>query len=202
MCLKLRSFKDGFKKARRNAKDRNGKRYTQESFAESFGVSVDTVKNWEQGRTAPSIDTLIELCDFFECDIDYLFGTLDCKTHDVQFIQEYIGLSEKTIQQIYILNYTKEITDTLDEMLQKGLLDIAISIKEGRKNLSKFLDKKEETVRRSEYLQTNPDILENREELSRSAKEMGSYLASTKLNILNAQQRFYNIVQQMVPVED
>ena len=202
MCLKLRSFKDGFKKARRNAKDRNGKRYTQESFAESFGVSVDTVKNWEQGRTAPSIDTLIELCDFFECDIDYLFGTLDCKTHDVQFIQEYIEQKKKTIQQIYILNYTKEITDTLDEMLQKGLLDIAISIKEGRKNLSKFRDKKEETVRRSEYLQTNPDILENREELSRSAKEMGSYLASTKLNILNAQQRFYNIVQQMVPVED
>ena len=101
MGLILRSFKDGFKKARRNAKNKNGKRYTQESFAEAFGVSVDTVKNWEQGRTAPSIDTLIELCDFFECDMDYLFGTLDCKTHDVQFIHEYIGLSEEAIKRLH-----------------------------------------------------------------------------------------------------
>lgn len=103
MSVKLRSFKAGFKKARRNAKDKNGKRYTQESFAEAFGVSVDTIKNWEQGRFTPNIDTLIELCDFFECDIDYLFGTLKCKTHDKQFIQNETGLSEKAIDELHYL---------------------------------------------------------------------------------------------------
>lgn len=112
MGLILRSFKDGFKRARRNAKDRNGKRYTQESFAEAFGVSVDTVKNWEQGRTAPSIDILIELCDFFECDMDYLFGTLDCKTHDMQFIHNKTGLSEEAINE---LMYIKTLNDIVVE---------------------------------------------------------------------------------------
>ncbi len=96
----LRSFSNGFKNARTHALDANGKKYTQDSFAEEFGVSVDTVKNWEQGRVTPNVKTLIELCDFFECDMDYLFGTLNCKKHDIQFIQNETGLSETAINRL------------------------------------------------------------------------------------------------------
>lgn len=100
----LRSFSNGFKNARTHALDANGKKYTQDSFAEEFGVSVDTVKNWEQGRVTPNVKTLIELCDFFECDMDYLFGTLDCKKHDIQFIHNETGLSETAIKELELLS--------------------------------------------------------------------------------------------------
>lgn len=88
--LKAR-FKKGFKKARKASG------YTQTSFAEKFNVSIDTVRNWEQGRNVPEIETLEKLCDFFQCDMGYLFGEIDCKTHNIQFIQDYTGLSERSI---------------------------------------------------------------------------------------------------------
>ncbi|MCC8060733.1 MAG: helix-turn-helix transcriptional regulator [Clostridiales bacterium] len=103
--MKLRSFKDGLKRARKSKKSKNGKPYTQETFAEEFNVSVDTVKNWEQGRVFPSVETIIELCDFFNCDMDYLFGTIDCKTHDLQFIHDKTGLSEKAIETLTDIQY-------------------------------------------------------------------------------------------------
>lgn len=92
------SFKDGFKRARKN----NG--YTQKSFAEKFEkISIDTIKNWEQGRNIPEIKTLEKLCDFFHCDLDYLFGNIECKTHDTQFIHNETGLSEKAIEELQYL---------------------------------------------------------------------------------------------------
>lgn len=86
------SFKEGFKHARKKAG------YTQKSFAKEFNISIETVKNWEQGRNVPEIDTLEKLCNFFHCNIDFLLGNIECKTHDMQFIHDNTGLSEKAIQ--------------------------------------------------------------------------------------------------------
>lgn len=71
---------------------------TQQDFADKFNVGLATVRNWEQGKTYPEAGTLERLCDFYECDMDYLFGRLTCKTHDVQFIHDYTGLDESTIE--------------------------------------------------------------------------------------------------------
>ncbi len=95
--MKLRSFKDGFKRARKSKKSKNGKTYTQETFADEFNETQATIKNWEQGKTYPRVQTLLGLCDFFDCDMDYLFNTIDCKTHDTQFIQDKTGLTESSI---------------------------------------------------------------------------------------------------------
>ena len=53
------SFKNGIKRARK----KNG--YTQQSFSEEFGVCIETVRNWEQGRNIPDGATLKKLCNFF-----------------------------------------------------------------------------------------------------------------------------------------
>lgn len=50
---------------------------TQKQLAEKIGVKNYTVANWEQGRTVPAIEDLIELSDFFECSIDFLIGRTD-----------------------------------------------------------------------------------------------------------------------------
>jgi len=161
-----------------------------------------TVLNWESSKTELNYDTLTAMCFALKCSADYLLGLDDCTNKSVQFIHQYTGLSEETIEQINILNNIKEITDTLDDMFRQGLFDAVISLNEGRKNLNKYLEKKEESLERSQYLQANPYIMENREKVSQSAKEMGGFLASTKLNILNAQNRFFSIIQQLIPLDD
>ena len=100
------SFKDGLKRARKD----NG--YTQKSFAEKFKISIDTVKNWEQGRNVPEIKTLEKLCNFFDCDLDYLFGNIECKKHDTQFIKDKTGLSEKAIEELHYLALLNSTLDT------------------------------------------------------------------------------------------
>lgn len=39
-------------------------------------------------------------CTFFGCSSDYLFGFIDCKNHDNQFIHDKTGLSELAINQL------------------------------------------------------------------------------------------------------
>lgn len=73
---------------------------TQEQFAGSLGVSLDAVKNWEQGYAMPGIDTLFKLCDKYHCEIDYLLGRMEHKTHDLQYICDETGLSEPAVKDL------------------------------------------------------------------------------------------------------
>ena len=45
---------------------------TQEDLAEKMSVSRQTVSRWENNSAFPEVETLIKLCDLFECDIDTL----------------------------------------------------------------------------------------------------------------------------------
>ena len=90
----IHSFSKGLKRARK------GKNWTQSDLAEKMDVSLETVRNWEQGRNPPSGDKLLKLCDLFDCDMDYLFYRIDCKTHDIKFIHEQTGLSMEAIEKI------------------------------------------------------------------------------------------------------
>ncbi len=110
----LYSFKDGFKRARKDAG------YTQETFCEHFinydglKVSLSTVRNWEQGRNTPELKTIEALCAFLHCDMDYLFFNIECKNHDNQFIHEELGLSEASIERLRY--YKKQYPDCIDSM--------------------------------------------------------------------------------------
>ena len=61
---------------------------TQDAFAEALEVSVESVRNWEQGRTLPELGTLFHICSLLDCDMDYLIGRLEVPTHDLAFIKE------------------------------------------------------------------------------------------------------------------
>lgn len=45
---------------------------TQEKLAERMDVARQTVSKWESGETAPELQKLMELCDFFSCTLDAL----------------------------------------------------------------------------------------------------------------------------------
>lgn len=51
---------------------RKQRNMTQEQFAEQFDVSRQTVSKWEAGSSYPEMEKILQLCDFFSCDMDRL----------------------------------------------------------------------------------------------------------------------------------
>lgn len=66
--MEVISFKYIFKKLR---KEQN---LTQEAIAEKLGVSKSTVAMWETGQRFPSPELYEQIADYFNVDIDYLYG--------------------------------------------------------------------------------------------------------------------------------
>lgn len=71
---------------------------TQEEFAVNLNISLDTVKNWEQGYNYPSVDMLVTIAEYFKCDFDYLLGKQDTPNKEYKHFSEYTGLSEEAIK--------------------------------------------------------------------------------------------------------
>ena len=93
--MQLYSLKKGLKRARKGAN------LTQQELAEKLGCHIKTIQNWEQGQAIPDLNTLFGLCELYCCDLDYLTGNIDCQSHDIQFIHEMTGLSEKSIAKLH-----------------------------------------------------------------------------------------------------
>ena len=56
---------------------RTEKSLTQKALAEALSITISTLSHWECGYQEPSFKDLISICDFFECNIDYLLGRSD-----------------------------------------------------------------------------------------------------------------------------
>lgn len=54
---------------------RHSQKITQEEMAKKLEVKIKSYQNWEQQRSAPPLQTIIKLADFFEVSIDTLVGT-------------------------------------------------------------------------------------------------------------------------------
>ena len=52
---------------------------TQSQMAKLFDVGISTISMWEQGQRIPRPNTLQEICDYFNVDMDYLMGRSDIK---------------------------------------------------------------------------------------------------------------------------
>ena len=61
---------------------RLNKNLTQQQLGKLLSVSGQTILNWENDITYPSVQKLIELASFFDVSIDYL---LDFKEKDTNF---------------------------------------------------------------------------------------------------------------------
>jgi len=55
---------------------------TQDQLAEALHVTRQAVSNWENGKTEPDIETLSQLAEFFEVDIErIIYGHSQKKWH-------------------------------------------------------------------------------------------------------------------------
>lgn len=116
----LHSFASGFKDVFKRERERAG--FTQKSFAKYFDVSLDTVRNWEQGRKVPEIRTIERLCGEFDCEPDYLLGRMENSTHDIQFICDQTALSEDAVLALGRLKEDRAATKVLDFLLTNKIV--------------------------------------------------------------------------------
>ena len=97
------------KKARKNLK------YTQEYVAENIDISIDLLRNIENGRNIGSVPTLLNLCNFLKISPNTLFSEL--------------------------LNINEFPNDTLDTILLKQFQKLSKKDKETLKNIIIHIDK-------------------------------------------------------------
>lgn len=64
----------------------------QTEFGKAFGVSKQTISNWENDNIMPSVEMLVRLAKYFECSTDFLLG-LDEGRRDI------LEVSDLTIDQ-------------------------------------------------------------------------------------------------------
>ena len=46
----------------------------QADLAEKLGVSIAAVRSWEQDKSSPSHETLVDICKMYHVSADYLLG--------------------------------------------------------------------------------------------------------------------------------
>lgn len=94
----------------------------QEEFAYKMEVHTKTIQNWEQGIVLPTLEKVYEICTVLECDMDFLFGRIQCTTHEIKDIQEVTGLSEKAILRLKYWKstnsyYAQEMINRLSKLI-------------------------------------------------------------------------------------
>ena len=64
---------------------------SQETFAEAINEKRQTINNWEKGHKFPSLDKFINLCNYLDCNADYLLGSVDTPVYEPVTISHYFS---------------------------------------------------------------------------------------------------------------
>ena len=100
---------------------------TQEQFGKMLldisedvvgGHTRKTIASWEKGNPIPPLDTLLKMCEIFDCELGYLLCEHDTKTRAAADIQSEIGLSESSINILRTanINRTSESDHAIDKI--------------------------------------------------------------------------------------
>lgn len=82
---------------------RNEKKYNQEEMAKELGVSKSTIAMWETGKRLPSPELYEQIADYFNVDIDFLYGRTNIRKkyhYDTQG-NEYVITENSNNDQLY-----------------------------------------------------------------------------------------------------
>ena len=89
---------------------RLSKKYTQEYVAESIEVSIDLLRNIENGRNVGSVPTLLNLCNFLSISPNFLFS-------------ELLTFREDTLD-TFLLDKFKNFSDDDKELLKQIIIHV------------------------------------------------------------------------------
>lgn len=102
---------------------RNEKKISQDDFAKIFNATQSTVSGWETGTREPSYALAIEIANFFDVSLDYLFGNSGKNFSQVKYEEDIsatiLGLSNilknKDISQKELAFYCKVSQPTVSD---------------------------------------------------------------------------------------
>ena len=85
-------------------------------LAKQIGVTAQSLSLYENAERTPSADVLYNIAEYFEVSVDYIVGTSDTRSLDLdlQAVCKYTGLSEKAVEAVKVMNSIKTTT-VLDE---------------------------------------------------------------------------------------
>lgn len=77
---------------------------TLDDWGNTFGVTRQTITNWQLGESAPNVIALAKIAEHFGVSTDYLLGLSDTRNPDVsaRAAVAYTGLSEEAVEQLHI----------------------------------------------------------------------------------------------------
>ena len=64
----MESFRERLKELRAE------KKISQKKLAKIIGTNNSSICDWERGRSEPSVEMIIKICDYFEVSADYFLG--------------------------------------------------------------------------------------------------------------------------------
>ena len=89
--------------AKRLKDERNNAELTQLELSKKLKYSKPTVIEWERSNgenRIPDMDTLLKMCNLYNCEIGYLLGEYDTRFRRNATVQEETGLSEAAIESL------------------------------------------------------------------------------------------------------
>lgn len=94
---------------------RKAKGINQKECAAELGMTDASKYNkWENGKNCPDFTTVCQLARYFDVTTDYLLGASDSKKNENDKINKRLGLSDKAITNLTILNAMKSVDKTID----------------------------------------------------------------------------------------
>lgn len=82
---------------------RKNKKITQTELAEQFGYSDKAISKWENGDTLPDIQTLYQLCEFYNVTLDFLVSeqSFDEKIKYINHLNKKVIINNSLIELLY-----------------------------------------------------------------------------------------------------
>lgn len=93
---------------------------TQEQFAQEFKVAKSTVSMWEQGNRIPRPNTMAEICDYFNIDMNYLTGRDDIPNKyqaGIPYEWELSGYELSKLEKINFITELKRVLKSKNESI-------------------------------------------------------------------------------------
>lgn len=111
------TFADRLTKLRENT----GKK--RQEVADELEISRASLEYYEKGKRKPDIEVLAKIAEYYRVSTDYLLGLSIASTtdKDVQFICDYTGLSEKSVDVLHFYEGYEMIYPTINKLLESEI---------------------------------------------------------------------------------
>ena len=96
--------------------------FSQVIMAEAIGSTQSSINRYEQGQSAPSLETLVKYADYFDVSMDYLFARTDNPQGKLYEYRPKIAAGSDEMKQFIEMCFDPQ--SPMSEKLKQTLLQI------------------------------------------------------------------------------